>query len=86
MNSLPLFTCNMQLYILLAKFSKKLHIKCWQNLIQENLRNLAKFDTESALQRDILDVLQEGLRAFGQLKEQWIKLLAFFQVLISVFM
>jgi hypothetical protein len=48
--------------------------------LQENLRNLAKFDADGATQRDILEVLQEGLRAFGQLKEQWTKLLSFFQV------
>ncbi len=48
--------------------------------LQENLRNLAKFDADDAKQRDILEVLQEGLRAFGQLKEQWTKLLSLFQV------
>ena len=47
--------------------------------LQENLMQLAKFTAEGKTHGEIMEVLQQGLKAFGQLKQQWTKLLLFFQ-------
>ena len=52
--------------------------------LTENMMKLAKFQAEGATQAQILDVLSEGLKAFGQLKEQWMKLLSFFQAMTNL--
>jgi hypothetical protein len=48
--------------------------------LQENLMMMAKFEAEGATHAQIMEVLKQGLQSFGQLKEQWTKLLSFFQV------
>jgi hypothetical protein len=53
--------------------------------LQENLMQLSKFEAEGATHAQVMEVLQQGLHAFGQLKEQWTKLLTFFQVFLNRF-
>jgi len=47
--------------------------------LQEKLMQIAKFEAEGKTHAEIMEVLQQGLKAFGELKEQWTKLLLFFQ-------
>jgi hypothetical protein len=51
--------------------------------LQENLMQISKFKAEDATHAQIMEVLQQGLQAFGQLKDQWTKLLSFFHVSFS---
>jgi hypothetical protein len=51
--------------------------------LQESLRQISNFKAEGDARAQTLEVLRQGLQAFGQLKEQWSKLFAFFQVRID---
>ena len=46
--------------------------------LQESMMQIAKFEAEGKTHAEVMEVLQQGLKAFGQLKEQWTKLLLFF--------
>jgi hypothetical protein len=52
--------------------------------LQEISMTIAKFEAESATFAEVMEVLYEGLKAFGELKEQWTKLLAFFQMMTNL--
>ena len=46
--------------------------------LMETMASLQKFDAEAATQKEVLDILFEGIKQFSTLKTQWSKLLLFF--------
>jgi hypothetical protein len=68
----------------ILSFLPKRFQKIHSRRLQENLMRMTTFEAEGKTHGQIMEILQEGLEAFGQLKEQWNKLLMFFQAMTNL--